>query len=137
MNTIINNSIYFNKNTLNPEDKKDIILDLSIKDPFADVPSIPIDAKSVFNKNEEFIDQVRNQSFLVLLDGSNEYYNKTDLKNEEILVMNYTVEDKIAMNITKEKSGISLIDNESKDIKVDNNDKLLSTIDKFLINYKN
>lgn len=96
---------------------KEKYLDLRLKNPFEELSSIPIDAKSAFNKNEKFIEQVKKQDFLVFLYETNKYFSGEDLKVSEIknpLIISKLKEDDINFKIFKEKSGISLIE---KDIK--------------------
>lgn len=66
------------------EKNNNIILDLSVRSPFEEEPSIPVDTRTASNRTEKFIDNVKNQRFIVFMREAKEYFSGKELKSTEI-----------------------------------------------------
>lgn len=125
MNIVEQNNKYFatslNKgvNYHYKEKNNNIILDLSVRSPFEEEPSIPVDTRTASNRTEKFIDNVKDQRFLVFMREAKEYFSGKELKATEIEnpIIRARLEAELNFKIAVEKSGIDLKDiNTSNDI---------------------
>jgi hypothetical protein len=90
------------------KEKKEIVLDLNINIPSDEVTPIPVDTRTIAKRYEEFIEQVKNQKFLVFMREAEEYFNNTTLNIKEVQnpMIRSRLENELNIRIAGEKSGM-------------------------------
>ena len=86
---------------------KEVILDLRLKAPFEDLPSIPVDTKTMDKRYDKFVEQVQEQKFLVFMKDAKQYFNNEDLNIKEVQnpIIRARLENDLNLRIMNEKSG--------------------------------
>ena len=89
---------------------KEVVLDLRLKNSFEDLPSIPVDTKTMDKKYDKFVEQVKEQNFLVFMKESKKYFNNEDIDIKEVQnpMIRARLEEDLNLRIIKEKSGFKV-----------------------------